>query len=121
MIDSRAFGYVPTVTLLALALMTPLPWRRRGRALAWGLAAVQAVVALRVGLYIALALTGPTLAALEPSPLCCAALEAATATVSQSTLASYVLPLVIWAVTTLRSGDWQRLLGEYDSGRPARS
>ncbi|MHC5004764.1 MAG: hypothetical protein ACYTJ0_16755, partial [Planctomycetota bacterium] len=36
-IDSRFFGYVPTVVFVCLVLATPVSWRRRGRALAWGL------------------------------------------------------------------------------------
>ena len=45
-IGSRLDGYMPTTFVLALIVATPIPWRRRWRALLWGLLVVHVYVAL---------------------------------------------------------------------------
>lgn len=46
--STRLQGYRPTTFLAALILATPMPWRRRWRAMLWGLVLIHAYVALRV-------------------------------------------------------------------------
>ena len=51
-LDMRGIGWVPTAFFAALVLASPVPWARRGRALAWGLGAMHAFVLLSIGVHI---------------------------------------------------------------------
>jgi hypothetical protein len=43
-LDTRSIGWVPTALTMALILATPIPWRRRGAALAGGLVLVHCFI-----------------------------------------------------------------------------
>lgn len=51
-LDMRGIGWVPTAFLAALVLATPVPWARRGRALFFGVGAMQAFVLISIGVHI---------------------------------------------------------------------
>jgi hypothetical protein len=51
-VDAWQMGWIPTAFFLALTLATPIPWRRRWCALAWGWLWIQGWVALKLGIFI---------------------------------------------------------------------
>lgn len=115
--SARLTGYLPTIEVIALVLATPLPWRRRLRALGWALGGVQLFVALRLLLALVHYFNGTepwSLYALgaPASRLLAAAFELLVV----SPTPSFVVPVVIWMAATFRRGDWERLTG----GRPRR-
>lgn len=111
-LSPRSLGYLPSVMVVALALATPLPWKRRGRALLWAVAWTQAYVVLRVLLAWAFA--------------CCQrdALQEGAVTpgwlyltgylhlaVFRRTAATYLLPVLIWLGACVRMNDVRGWLG----------
>jgi len=51
-VDAWQMGWAPTACLVAFTLATPIPWRRRKRALFWGLLWVHAFILLTLGIFI---------------------------------------------------------------------
>jgi hypothetical protein len=101
--------------LVTLVLLTPVPWRRRWRALAWGLVLVGGFVLLRMWLIIFNAFCSPTaLALFDPSPFWRRTLAFTTEMLTKSLTTSFVVPLAIWVLVCFRRGDLAAL-----KGRPA--
>jgi hypothetical protein len=118
-IDSRYFGYVPTAMLVALAVAVPVAWRRRTKTLLWGLLLVHAFVSLRVLLYLLDELSsGNALAIVELPPPIKSILSTANETLASSTLASFVVPFLLWVLLAVRLEDW--LAGPAGEERPPR-
>ncbi len=110
-IRSLYFGYRPTVFLAALILATPIPWRRRGRALAWGLICATLFVGLRLWLRVTDAFCDPNMLGLyEVSALWRSLLHGAMLVVSLAPATTYLAPLVLWGLVTFRREDWASLM-----------
>jgi hypothetical protein len=105
-LDSRGIGWVPTALTLALIAATPVPWRRRGWALLAGLLAVQAYVlaCLAVGASHAAAGFSPA----APATLWTQVIAALDETLVTQMGASFVVPVLIWILVTLRRQDLVR-------------
>jgi hypothetical protein len=108
--DSRLTAYLPTIELIALVLATPVSWSRRGVALAWGLLAMHAFIALRIAVILAymhhhadLGWTGRTarlfqeLLAVAPTP-------------------GFIVPVIIWAAVMLRRDEVMALVRRASGG-----
>jgi hypothetical protein len=50
--DAWQMGWAPTAFFMSLVLATPIPWRRRLRALGWGLVWVHGFILLTVGIFL---------------------------------------------------------------------
>jgi hypothetical protein len=100
-IDARAFGWKPTALFLALVIATPVPWRRRWRALLWGALCVQLFILLFLGFCIWDESAEVSLVTLEP--FWKQIIDGTRAfAVSQYAMA---IPLVVWLAVTFRSED----------------
>jgi hypothetical protein len=109
--NSRFMGYVPTALVAALILATPLGWRRRGRALLWGLLAINAFIAVRLLLSVLTALSGQSpLALFSPGPWLSACLRALFTLLVVSSAGAFVVPLIVWALACFRRSEWQAIL-----------
>lgn len=110
-IRSLYFGYRPTVFVAALILATPIPWRRRGRALAWGLICVTLFVGLRLWLRVTDAFCDPNMLGLyDVSAFWRSFLHGAMLVVSLAPATTYFAPLIIWGLVTFRREDWALLM-----------
>jgi len=102
--SSRYVGYVPTVVLAALVLATAVPWRHRVRRLFWGLLLVHLFVVFR----LTLTLTANGFAAdksyalFRPSPFWRGALTRMESVFSDDPTVSFVVPVLIWFLVSLR-------------------
>jgi hypothetical protein len=110
--SSRKTGYVPTAVLVSLVLATPLPWRRRWRALLWGLVLVNVFVGVRIGLIVLHYLgADPRLGFFDLSPTERKLAEWAVQAFVQVYGSSFGFPVFIWLAVTFRRGDWHSLFG----------
>jgi len=115
-LDTRAFGWMPMVLLLALILATSLPWKRRRRALLWGVLCQQTFVILALGFCIWN----------DSSEIGLVSLSAAgkeVAMAAKSMLAGQLIlatPVLIWILAMFRKEDFQRLLG-FLTARPLKN
>lgn len=107
---SWQMGYRPTAFLIALVLATPLPWKRRGRALAWGLLVINLFVLARVGLTLLMGFSGESgVALIALSPWMRSGLEFVANFIVLEFEGDLIIPAVIWFVVTFRRGDWETL------------
>ena len=102
-LDTRGVGWVPTALVLALILATPVPWRRRGRALLWGLLVVHGYLLLCVAVYIWSNSTDLLLLTLNP--FWKEVVRGLEETLLTQMGASFVEPVLIWIFVTLRRQD----------------
>lgn len=98
-------AYEPTAFLTALILATPIPWRRRWRAAAWGLGIVCVYAALRTGVFLLFAFSGnDDLAVFSPGPLGRSVISFLYWVLGESYAGSLIVPLPIWAFLCFWNG-----------------
>ena len=106
--SSRRMGYLPTIALTALVLATPIPWRRRGWALLWGILLVNGFVVVRLAVAIIQGFRNVDLFVF--SPFWNRAVDVTYDVVSISTVTSCVVPALIWLLVSFRREDWGEIL-----------
>ncbi|MFH1746416.1 MAG: hypothetical protein ABIG44_05155 [Planctomycetota bacterium] len=105
-LSSRHKGYLPTISLIALVLATPIPWRRRGWALLWGLLLINAFVALRTALAILNAFVNDGPASQTTSLFARELCRGLTVALAETPASYFIGSILIWIVVTFRRGDW---------------
>ena len=109
-VDSRLVGYLPTVSLIAFVLATPISWKRRRRALLAGLALVTVFVALRMGIPLWRDFSNPNaLQVYHPSAFSRRVLGVAQRALLEAPASWFVIPIFIWVGVAFRRADWQLL------------
>ncbi len=105
-------GYRPTAFLIALVLATPIPWRRRLWALAWGLALVNAFVAFRVGLKLVDVFSHPghPLAIFTLSQHVKIGVRMMVLLFYRAPEMHYIVPAFVWLLATFRRDDLKSVL-----------
>jgi hypothetical protein len=105
---SRLQGYKPTAFILALTLATPIPWRRRIRAVLWASLLVNVYVAVRMAVFLLVAFSGDnSLALFTPGPFWKGVLTYLNWVVVVSYAGWLVLPLLIWLVVVCACRQWR--------------
>jgi len=129
-ISTRYAGYMPTAVVISLILATPLPWRRRWVALAFGLVLVHLFILLWLGVSILDDLSDP-IAGLPThgyilAPAIKSVLKFLVENVVESVIAcAYIAPIFIWIAAAFRRRDrewlFQRIVPAQSesSNRPA--
>ena len=111
--STRYVGYLPTILVAALVLATPVSRERRAWSMLWGLGAVHVFIALRLGVVLLGAFCGEGPWCLwRPSPFWASVLASTGDGLSNSPPISFIVPVFIWLVVTVRREDVTRLLGE---------
>lgn len=111
-LGARVTAYVPTVMLIALVLATPVPWPRRGRALAWGLVILQVVILIRVAVAVLFVVSrDEVLGVMALGPFAEYVVVSLFNALTRSTLSSYVIAAIIWIAVTFRRAEWNALTG----------
>jgi hypothetical protein len=115
LLDSRGVGWIPSALFIALTLASPVGWRRRAWALALGFVLIHVYIVFSVGCFIWNQSAGIGLVALPPF------LKAVVAGLEETMViqlgASFVVPVVIWAVVTFRVLDIGRIFSNEDPQR----
>jgi len=107
-------GYVPTALVVALGLATPLPWRRRLRLLVLDLVVVHVFLLLRLCVTIAWGFSVTRIGdepLLALSPFWATAIRRLDQILTGDLNISYVAPVLIWAIVTMRHRDVREALG----------
>jgi len=107
-LSSRGHGYLPTAFVLALTLSSPIRWRRRFWATAWGLVWIDAYIALKLALFPVAYGAGDTIE-LFPEVLS-DALRHVFWVIGTSATGWMIVPLIIWALATIRHKDWPTIV-----------
>lgn len=112
-IDAAYLAYRPAAFLIALVLATPIAWRRRLIALAWGLLWIHLFVATRVGVQlVAMLCVDDAVSVFSFGPAMTEAVQKIALVLFRAPATSYTAPAFIWLVVTFRRGDWQRLMSK---------
>ena len=110
-LSSRHMGYLSTAAVLGLILATPVTWARRGRALLWGLVWLHGFIALRLGILVLYTFSVHTAGPLAVSQgFWSKSLRAGILSVSVGQGLSYIAPIIIWMLVTLRREDLGAIL-----------
>jgi len=125
----RMSGYLPTVEFLALALATPVAWRRRLVGLVVGTALVQVFVALRIWIALTYWFSTPDTPwrMYEWRPSVWKALSLAQEAINVAPVASFAVPALLWLILLFRPADWSEALdvllpgSSVDAGAPGKS
>ena len=105
--DSRTQGYLPTAFITALALASPIPWRRRWRAVIGCLVVITAFVGLRVLVFLLWEFSGEGGPAfIELGAFWRTVLKYAHWLTVESFAGCYIIPLPLWFCVTFRRSDW---------------
>ena len=114
--SSRMMGYLPTVEVVALVLATPIPWRRRWKALLCGLIICQAFIALRILICLVHWFSADRPWQLfYPGRFWGDVLTGTQEIVNVSPTLSFVAPVFIWIVVTFRRADWEAALTKFQA------
>ncbi|MBU0718111.1 MAG: hypothetical protein KJ749_07680 [Planctomycetes bacterium] len=104
-------GYVPAAVVVALILATPIPWRRKWRALVWGLVLVNLFVAFRSALQLLYWFSVPTPVQIhQPGPFWAAVLSAAYEFLFIAPACSFLVPVLVWAMVSFRPVNIDRII-----------
>jgi len=94
-VDTRSLAWMPTALLAALILATPLPWRRKIRAMLVGLIAIHAYILLITGIWITN--NADKVALITMNKWQKNSMEMLEYTFIEQLGLSFVIPVVIWA------------------------
>jgi hypothetical protein len=101
-------AYLPTIEFIALALATPIAWRRRLMGLGIGTLIVQVILVLRVRIAILVWFSTPDtpwqLHHLGDSAR--RALAVTNEAINEAPVAAFVIPALVWLVLMFRPADW---------------
>ena len=97
-------GYLPTAECIALILATPLAWRRKLKALLWGLLLVNAFVAMRITITLIYWFgTDGRWALYQPGPFWSKVLYGVFHFVAVEPAGGFAVPALIWMLVCFRS------------------
>lgn len=110
--SSRHLAYMPAVTLIALVLATPIPWRRKPAALLIGLTLIAVFVVVRLAVVLIDGFRGDEPHCLfQLQPLWAGLFDLGARIVAVEPATTYLAPLLIWLVVTVRREDLTTWLG----------
>jgi hypothetical protein len=108
--DIRYGVYIYVAFLMALILATPIPWRRRGWTLLWGLILIHAFMAFRLSLLIVQLLNSKQVALLALNWPWRKLLLLNVQVFTINILPSFVVSILLWVLLSFRREDWARLM-----------
>lgn len=101
-LSTRHVGFTSTAVLVALVLATPVPWRRRARALLWAMLLIHLFITLRLLIMIAFGMSlNESGADALPDSFLARCLAAGSLSVSVGQGLSYIAPVLIWVLVAL--------------------
>jgi len=109
--NSRHAGYIYAAFLTALILATPIPWRRKGWALFWGMILIHGFVASKLALRIFHAFNNRPLSMFVLNPFCRRVLSITHQAVAVNVTFGFVVCVFVWILVSFRRRDWIKIAG----------
>ena len=109
--SSRYAGYIYVAFLTALILATPIPWRRKGWALFWGIILIHGLVASTLALRIFHAFNNEPLSMFVLNPFCRRVLSITHQAVAVNVTFGFVVCVFVWILVSFRRRDWIKIAG----------
>jgi len=108
--NSRRDGYVYVAFLTALTLATPIPWRRKGWALFWGMILIHGFIVCKLAIWILYGLSKEPLSLLVLSPFWKQVLLLTIDVFVRNLTFGFIVSVFIWIFVSFRREDWSRIL-----------
>lgn len=109
--NTRKFGYLQTAFVVALVLATPIPWKRRGWAVLWGVILISAFTGLQVAIHLLNSFSNAdALNQFQLGRTSKTLLLVLLKVVVTSPVTAYIAPTLLWIAVTFRREDWATLL-----------
>ena len=109
--NSRLAGYIYVAFLTALILATPIPWRRKGWALFWGIILIHGLVASKLALRILHAFNNKPLSMFALNPFCKRVLSITHQAFAVNVTFGFIVCVFIWILVSFRRRDWAKIQG----------
>ncbi len=109
--NSRHAGYIYAAFLTALILATPIPWRRKGWTLFWGIILIHGLVASKLALRILHAFNNKPLSMFALNPFCKQVLSITHQAFAVNVTFGFIVCVFIWILVSFRRRDWARIQG----------
>ncbi len=119
-ISSQYIAYVPAALFVALALPTPVPWRRRWLGLLGGFLLIQCFVLLRCAAMIFSGYCRPEVGMFAPPSWVRRSLAFGSEMLTVSLTMSFIVPIALWVLVMFRRGDLTTLLAPAGVGTEAK-
>ncbi|MDD5328118.1 MAG: hypothetical protein PHY02_09960 [Phycisphaerae bacterium] len=117
--NSRREGYIYAAFLTALILAGPIPWRRKGWALLWGMILIHAFIVLKLAIWITYGLNKEPLSIVVLSPFWNKALLLTIQVFASNLTFGLVVSVFIWVLVSFRREDWFKVLPSNRLIRPS--
>jgi len=107
--SSRIIGYTPTAVMFALALGTPVAWKRRGWVLVWGMFLVHVFILVRLTVLIlngGFADGAKRYALFRPGPFMTNVLDRVDVVLCDDPTFSYLVSGVLWVLVLIGFEIW---------------
>lgn len=106
-ISPWSMGYLPIALLLALILSTPIPWKRRLIALAWGLPTLGLFIYFRTWVFIKYFFLNKDekLDVIDPGPFATSMLEWSYSIFVYNVVVGLFFPILVWILVSFRKED----------------
>ena len=108
--NSRRDGYVYVAFLTALTLATPIPWRRKGWALFWGMILIHSFIVCKLAIWILYGFNKEPLSLVLLSPFWKQVLLLTIDVFVRNLTFGFIVCVFIWILVSFRREDWTRIL-----------
>ena len=108
--NTRYYGYMPTAFLIALVLATPIPLKRKGRALFWAMVIIHALLVLKLVVWVLFGFSHKQVSVLVLSPFWNRVFVLAADIFLQNLTFALIVSFSIWILVTFRREDWPWIL-----------
>jgi len=108
--SSRLGGYIPTAFTFALIMATPISWRRRGRALFWGMILIHVFLVSKLAIWVLYGFNHEQISLLVLSPFWKRVLSLTVNVFLRNLTFRLIVSFFIWILVTFRRKDWPRIL-----------
>lgn len=110
--NSRRDGYIYIAFLIALVLASPIPWRRKGWALFWGMILIHGFIALKLAIWAIYGFNKEPLSLIVLSPFWQRALLLTIDVFVRNLTFGFIVCVFIWILVSFCREDWLKTSAE---------
>jgi len=107
--NSRHAGYMYIAFLTALVLASPIPWRRKGWALFWGMILIHGYIVFKLAIWIIYGFNKEPLSLIVLSPFWQRVLLLTIDVFVRNLTFGFIVCVFIWILVSFRREDWSRI------------
>jgi len=110
--NSRRTGYIYVAFLTGLILATPIPWRRKGWALFWGMILIHGFIIFNLAVWVLHGFNKESLSLLALNPFWQKALLLTVHMFIRNLTFGFIVCVFIWILVSFRRRDWVKIVSK---------